>query len=54
MIEPTITNLLKELKNMSAEITALKTNVASIKEKASTGESSEGRRSERTHVLDFH
>ena len=39
---------------MSAEITALKTDMASIKEKASTDESSEGRRSEGPRELDFH
>ena len=54
MAEPTIADLLKELKTMSTEISALKTNVASIKEKASTDESSENRRPEGPCEQDFH
>ena len=54
MAEPSLADLLKEIKSMSAEISALKTDVASIKEKASTAESSENRRTEGPRDQDFH
>jgi len=52
MAEPTIADLFRELKNMSAEITTLKADMASMK--ASTAESSGGRHSEGPRELDFH
>jgi hypothetical protein len=46
MAEPTLADLLAEMKTMSAELTTLKADMASMKEKSSTADSSEGRRSE--------
>jgi hypothetical protein len=44
MADPTIADLLKEIKSLSAEITSLKADVATMKDKSSTAESSGTRR----------
>jgi hypothetical protein len=54
MAEPTLADIIQEMRNMNAMITSLQSDVASIKEKTSTAESSDGRRSDAPRELEFH
>jgi hypothetical protein len=52
MADPTIADLLKEIKSLSAEITSRKADVATMKDKTSTAESSSTRRQDGARDLD--
>lgn len=53
MAEPTLADLLKEIKNMSVDITSLKADMATMKDKASTAASTETRHPDGSRDLDL-
>ena len=54
MAEPTLTDLFNEMKKVSAKISTLEADVASLKEKAPTAESTDTRRADNQRDLEFH
>jgi hypothetical protein len=53
MAEPTIADLLKEIRNMSADLTSLKADMETMKDKASTADSSAPRHPDGSRDLDL-
>ena len=54
MAKPTLTDLFNEMKKVSAKISTLEADVASLKEKAPMAESSDTRRADNQRALEFH